>query len=144
MSTFDDIWGEKQGARSAFPCEVTKSGGPGGASYTEMHAGMDMRQYYAAHAPAVPDWFRLEREGSMPAVRPTPDSFSDDERAQLVLLYNGTLRKDAASVEVVDFWMAQSQEKFALDAWRNKMREKKFFAWRWHYADMMIQSEGGQ
>lgn len=106
------------------------------------YSDMTMRQYYAAHAPAVPDWFRLETDEKPPILPMLPEDFTTSERNDFELMKSSAPAPWSVRVsEFYDTWLAAKRE---LEAWRNQMRERKFFAWRWHYADMMTQSENGQ
>ena len=47
----------------AFPCDELDQGGP--QVYQQFH-GMTLRDYFAAHAPEMPKWFRHEADEPIP------------------------------------------------------------------------------
>lgn len=103
--------------------------------------GMSLRQWYAAHAPAVPEWFRCEFDELVPKVPPVPIHWTAELRSDFALLREGGIEAAGAHEDVREFWKLYEPARARLDAWRNRMREKKFFKWRWHYADMMLETE---
>lgn len=102
---------------------------------------MTLRQWYAAHAPNVPEWFRLKNEDMPPKIPPVPDNWNTAERAEFAMIKEGSLLPTAASDDVQVFWRRYEPALARAEAWREEKRQKKFFAWRWHYADMMLQTE---
>lgn len=124
-----------------------KDGGPAFPCATGdfvLNEGMSMRQWYAAHAPAVPEWFRLKNDSDWPKVPAVPKEWDAAELAEFTMLKAGTLELGAVSDDVLVFWRRYEPARARLEAWRDKMRQKKFFAWRWYYADQMIASERGE
>jgi hypothetical protein len=107
----------------------------------EVHEGMSMRQWYAAHAPAVPEWFRLKDDGDWPKVPSVPDEWGPVERGEFSMIKDGSMLPAAACDDVQVFWRRYEPARVRAEAWRQEMRQKKFFAWRWFYADMMLETE---
>ena len=100
--------------------------------------GMELRDYLAAHAPAIPEWFRLASNERCPPAPSVPAYFDTAQRAEFVSLKDGQLWPDQARAEVREFYEVWRAQKDVQDLWRNHMRERKFFAWRYHYADQMM------
>lgn len=88
-----------------------------GQVMTYGEAGMSLRQYYAAHAPMVPEWFGIQ----------PPD---DDPKPTL-----------PREIPMGDNGQNYIEGKENYEAWLRRQRERRYFAWRWRYADMMLQSE---
>lgn len=123
-----------------------KDGGPAFPQkepLTSDHAGMSLRQMYAMNAPQAPDWFRFEPENTQPGVPPVPQKWGAEQRAEFAYIKDGSLDIGAALPEVREFWRSYGPAREKLEAWRLDMRSRKFFAWRWFYADMMLETERG-
>lgn len=114
---------------------------PGGSSASDAQEGLSLRQWYATHAPDVPQWFRLDTEDLPPKVPAVPENWDAAERAEFAMIKEGTLPMEAACDDVQIFWRRYEPARVRAEAWREEMRQKKFFAWRWHYADMMLETE---
>lgn len=104
----------------------------------------EIRRYYAAHAPAAPEWFRLKTGDIPPKIPAVPDNWDTAERAEFAMIKEGTLQPAAACDDVQVFWNRFEPARLRAEAWRDEMRQKKFFAWRWYYADMMLETERGE
>lgn len=124
----------------AFPEQIAVT--PTGDTYSGL-GGMTLRQWYAAHAPAVPEWFRLRDDGDWPKVPSVPDEWGPVERGEFSMIKDGSMLPAAACDDVQVFWRRYEPSRARFEAWRNKMKARKFFAWRWYYADQMIASERG-
>ncbi|WP_273035959.1 hypothetical protein [Massilia timonae] len=74
----------------------------------------DLRNHFAATAPKAPDWFKFQPATPYPYA---PDGIDPES-------------PEAARVRA------------ARAAWVREQQEKKFFAWRWHYADQMMAARG--
>jgi len=72
--------------------------------------GMTLREYFAAHAPREPSWFDSGYDVPEP-INAVSGSTSHKDRAE----FAATMKK-----------------------WKAERDAHQFFAWRWHYADMMI------
>jgi hypothetical protein len=102
---------------------------------------MNDRDYFAAHAPLpIPDWFKGEYSGDMPAIPDVPAHWSALQSAQFSDLKEGISMIANASREVAEFYSIWLDAKGKHAAWRDRQREKKYFSWRWHYADQMMAS----
>lgn len=98
-----------------------------------------MREFFAAHAPQqIPDWFKGERSGDLPSVPDAPLGWGAAKSAEFLELKEGRLERAASSPEVMAFFDIWRVARDAQAAWRDRQREKKYFAWRWHYADQMM------
>ena len=94
-----------------------------------------MRAYFATHAPAVPEWFKLEPPQHKPHMPQTPSGFTPE---QLLALETFVSHETCPDRFVSQHVRRREQAKAEQDAWRDACREKKFFAWRWYYADQML------
>lgn len=101
----------------------TNTGGPAfpeivtewpGSNYHNTHSvgGMTLRDYFAAHAPEMPEWFKIPPTRPMPPMEFMPDDFDSDFEVK--------------------------QAKQHRQEWRDEQAAAALFAWRWHYADMMV------
>jgi len=102
---------------------------------------MSTRDFFAAHAPDVPDWFKYEAKTNRPVMPAVPDSFTSEQRQALD---NFVCHETCHDRFVSQFVRRRQEAKAAQEAWRDACREKKFFAWRWHYADQMMEMSGSQ
>lgn len=125
----------------AFPRPAAWS--PSGMTGSSAESGMSMRQYYAAHAPAAPDWFRFETDNLPPTVPSVPQGWDTEQRAEFLMIKEGSIDEACAKLEVREFWRIYSPARAKLEVWRMDMRKRKFFAWRWFFADMMIATNTG-
>lgn len=103
---------------------------------TRAEYGMSLREWYATHAPQCPEWFKHEPESPCPFV-PKPDRLKTSQRDELGLL---GIWLDASQVDpaVAAFARERDIAESEKRRWINQQKEKKFFAWRWYYAEMMI------
>lgn len=100
---------------------------------------MNDRDYFAMHAPmSIPDWFKGEYSGDMPRIPDAPSHWGAAEAAQLSDLKAGIGFVSTARQEVAEFFALYLAARDKQNAWRDRQRERKYFAWRWYYADMMI------
>lgn len=105
---------------------------------------MNDRDYFAAHAPLpIPDWFKGEPGNNMPLIPDVPASWGAAQSAEFVDLKEGRGLIVNAAPEVADFYARWLVAKNKQNVWRDQMRERKYFAWRWYYADQMIASRRG-
>jgi hypothetical protein len=105
----------------------------------------ELREYFAAHAPLpIPDWFKGDHGNNMPLIPDAPSHWGAAEASQFVDLKNGIGLVIHAKQEVAEFYACWLVAKSKQAAWKDQMREKKYFAWRWYYADQMIASRRGQ
>lgn len=109
-----------------------------GACAEHQFCGMTLRDYFAAHAPdKIPDWFKGEYAADMPIEPVVPSSWSAAQSAEFSDLKEGMLLA-AVSPEVADFYGTWKLAHEQRAAWRDRQRARKYFSWRWHYADMML------
>ncbi len=125
--------------KRAFPFTI-----PAGNGHGEMtHMGLTAREYYAAHAPDVPEWFK----GSPSPVRPDPpvrsnSMFADEEYRELVAWTHGSRCADTlpnVSGDAYVKWALRWQKYCQAEILHAEGGdERRWFAWRWHYSDMML------
>jgi len=98
---------------------------------------MNEREYFAAHAPDAPDWFKYEPPSNRPLMPATPSNFTVEQHD---LLKNFICHDSCPDRFVSQLVRRREEAKQAQEVWRNACRERKFFAWRWYYADQMIEA----
>lgn len=113
--------------------------------------GISKREYFAAHAPGVPDWFRYQADGKPSEGKrdlPEPEKELTSKQQEEVRAWKDGLRFsfDNLSEPVREFLLRyqrihEANEKF--HAWHMRCREEKYWAWRFYYADMMIKGSQG-
>jgi hypothetical protein len=112
----------------AFPLFIPENESPRGFNAQ----GMTLRDYFAAKAPKVPKWFEADKPK-------TPRNFSsmsksikdkyDSEHSEWFDRPTEEERKE------VNLWEESWTQYKKLD---NEYPAKRFFAWRWYYADQML------
>lgn len=124
----------------------------GGAAFPdEINEGMSLRDYFAAHAPDdIPFWFTGPDLPEPPKPVPPPEIadyvrkwWFDNEPSDLV----GFLPDDAPIEhhEMADAFQNENVAHCdAIENRRNQLVIRKYFAWRWYYADMMIEEASRQ
>lgn len=101
----------------------------------------DLRDYFAAHAPLpIPDWFKGDPGNNMPLIPDVPTHFGAAQASQFVDLKHGVGLVAHASPEVAEFYSRWLIAKNKQSVWKDQQREKKYFAWRWYYANQMMAS----
>jgi hypothetical protein len=99
-----------------------------------------IRAYFASHAPEAPDWFKYQPPTNKPLMPPMPNFTPEQKEKFEQFVCHDTCR----DWEVSQYVRQREQAKAAQDGWRDACRERKFFAWRWYYADQMMASMGEQ
>jgi hypothetical protein len=96
------------------------------------------RQYYAAHAPAeVPRWFKVKPSRPQPAI-PSCGHLTRNEYEEFENLRRGAIVESSASLRAIGHFREFNKVVEERQQWQDEQDEIEFFAWRWHYADMMI------
>lgn len=113
---------------------------------------LTLRDYFAAHAPAMPDWY-ARRDADAPD-RPdhiAPRDLSSQEEAFSDVWYDWEkfewihgVPTDAPQYTSINAWFAEQDA--ALAAYQRASAtyaayystEGKFIRWRWYYADLML------
>jgi hypothetical protein len=103
-------------------------------------ASINLKQYYAAHAPAMPDWFVEKCKEDEPKL-PTYDHLSPGDREQFKSLVAGTLDRMDASLEAQALFKQYQAAQGELRRWAREQHQDAFFAWRWFYAEQMMLTE---
>jgi len=105
---------------------------------------MNDRDYFAAHAPyQIPEWFRFDAGNNMPRVPDAPSHWGAAQSTEFLDLKEERSRVVDVSMEVAEFYARWLEARGKHAAWRDQMRERKYFAWRWYYADQMIANRRG-
>jgi len=99
------------------------------------------REYFAAHAPAMPEWFKQQSEEPAPVV-PSTCVLTVDQRHEYYKV-KAEEHQGEISAAVLAFINTEWTAKKVAAEWAMVQRAKSFFAWRRYYADMMIQTLAG-
>jgi len=93
--------------------------------------GMTIREYFAAHAPAQPEfWF-------VPNIPGVP------ERPQLPLPH-GTSAQVGHCTKCKEYFEAQAKMDLEYEQKLSEYEMQRFVLWRWEYADAMIKAQNKQ
>lgn len=111
--------------------------------HMENDPGLSAREYFAAHAPAVPDWFKHQSSTSVPKVPDPEQELHPLDKSHLKQWIEGHMAIEHLSPELRAFLVRYQPAKAVFDEWRRQSRCEKFFKWRYFYADMMI-AEGAK
>ena len=111
-------------SKHAFPC------GP------DEVPGLTLRDYFAAHAPAVPDWFVWHAPAHPKLEWPRLPKDAPSEDLDAVSCYENA----GADLPEHLRWYAEKKEAFryAKEMARNADQTGRVVAWRWHYATAMV------
>lgn len=113
------------------------------------YMGLSARDYFAARAPAdIPDWFQIENDTPMPKRLDRRAALHEVAPELEVEVRNSILNwmsdpcfdmDVAARQEIGDRAFAAMENREAeISAWLNRRQARRYFAWRWHYADQML------
>lgn len=97
------------------------------------------RDYFAAHAPDLPDWFVVR---DLP-VKPTNilRAHAEDGKIQDkdFMIINQWARGEATLPEELE-WLKDEHRNYleVREVWERDCAALRFFVWRWHYADQMV------
>lgn len=98
--------------------------------------------YYAANAPAVPDWFT---PSNLPtnSIPPTPDetTLPSEVRAAAVAYRDSSTVPVGPSPQLMVFMALVDTWNAAKAAYAIANTQDKFFQWRWFYARQMVERE---
>lgn len=100
--------------------------------------GMSTRDYFAAHAPAMPDWFNWKNPEPFPAA-PRADKELSQEHYQQWQGLGDYLEDHEVAPEVLAFRERRDDILAKQATWNQHDSFGKFTAWRWAYADAMVQ-----
>lgn len=107
---------------------------------------MNTRDYFAAHAPAVPDWFEYVDAVTLWTLPAVPTHWTPAQRKQWEG-YGDYLEDKDCSPEVLAFAQEWTRLNDLIRVENPQLiRENadgRFFAWRYYYADRMME-EGNQ
>lgn len=122
-------------------------------AYDIGECGMSLREYLAAHAPDMPVWFNMpyEPQPSRPSII-DGDHLSNPRIREACLAWRRSSQRDnvpahdlalAGETEAEKKFLRDYQAQFeayaeACEDRRIRHDRKRYFAWRWHYADAMI------
>lgn len=104
------------------------------------------RDWFAAQAPAVPDWFEWAPADPMPEYPDPHQRLTDEQRGEWDGLGDWLDDKDVDPA-VLAFRDEYRAACAASTAWHNRKTLGREVAWRWHWADAMLATapkpEGG-
>jgi len=100
--------------------------------------------FFAAHAPEqIPGWFKVENLELPEQPKYESEVFSDDEKLRIEA---ESWRKDpiydldeSTNERLREFAIAWKKHWSEMSQFRKNYDSRRFFAWRWYYAKMMIQ-----
>ena len=89
----------------------------------------NLRDYFAAHAPKHPeDWFEYDHPSQRPA---QPDGAAWCAGC-----------RDASDCDGSNACLLMQEYDAALESWRSNLKRAQSIAWRWAWADAMIEGRG--
>lgn len=109
------------------------------------HLGLSKREYFAAHAPEMPEWFTrgIELEpykgAQPPRWQDQPQPFQHEARLWQKGEWNANI-----SEELEDFRKSTQEYHLELAAHDIEQNMKRLCAWRYYYADIMLAEKGNQ
>jgi hypothetical protein len=103
-------------------------------------ASINLKQYYAAHAPAMPEWFVEKYREGRPEL-PDGKSLVLGDREQFAGMVKGTLEPINASLEAVALYREHQKAQAEQRRWDRDCHQKAFYEWRWFHADQMAKTE---
>lgn len=102
--------------------------------------GIARRDYFAAHAPEAPDWFVAKSLPPKPknVLRALAEAGRIEDKDFFVV--NQWARGEGILPSELD-WLKVEHRSYLeeREAWERDCGAARFFAWRWHYADQMVQ-----
>ncbi|KWC56541.1 hypothetical protein [Burkholderia ubonensis] len=105
-------------------------------------AGMTLRDFFAAKAPGeIPVWFKYVPVVPRPEV-PVPREILPADQCKEFEGLGEWLDEEDVSPEVNEFHERYVLAHRAAEAWDAEQVVARYFAWRWHYADMMLRARG--
>jgi hypothetical protein len=101
------------------------------------------RDYFAAHAPDLPDWFVVKDLPAKPtnALRLHAEAGRIEDKDFMVI--NQWSRGEGILPPELE-WLKDEHRLYLeqRDAWERDCAALRFFVWRWHYADQMVHYGG--
>lgn len=116
-----------------------KVGGPAFPHQSTDYQGMSLLDHFATHAPAAPSWYDYEAPGKPKF--PNESHLSSEQIARINDIRDGVERWFAGSEDAAILIPATKRRiafNEARNAWQERNEAERFFAWRWHYAQMML------
>lgn len=106
---------------------------------------LTLRDYFAAHAPAAPDWFVSVDQPQRPAPPAMPSNLHQDTKDALLawggVAFRGYLRTKIAprDYDAADGYIAAFDDYMvAIDAWEARRRSDRLTQWAYAYSDAML------
>jgi hypothetical protein len=101
------------------------------------------RDYFAAHAPDLPDWFVVKDLPPKPVnvLRAHAEAGKIEDKDFMVI--NQWARGEATLPEELE-WLKDEHRLYLeqRESWERDCAALRFFVWRWHYADQMVHYGG--
>jgi hypothetical protein len=124
----------------AFPAQPTQRIAPGVT--VESNNGMTLRDYFAARAPErIEEWFSYKHPTPRPDI-PWPHEELDAEEQRQLDGLGDWIPGDQVSEKVKEFAVRYRAALDAGQAWDRECWRAKFCAWRYAYADAMLEARG--
>lgn len=106
------------------------------------HQNITLRDHYAAMAPDMPGWYRPTLHSPVPGIPDPSTELSKEHRTEYVRAREERWREEDMSPEVLALSKRIEAANRELRDWNIRQQEHAYFAWRWHYADMMLRARG--
>jgi hypothetical protein len=139
----------------AFPIPLTIDGPDLADHAARGVAGMTLRDYFAAHAPALPvgpedrepvypGWFEFDAEaalGPCPPSFPQPEGMTESDWNTLTFYAGeGYAEDEVDRPDLIPLARELRDRQRARRAWRERRDALKFAAYRYAYADLMLEA----
>lgn len=109
------------------------------------YCGMDLLDYFAAHAPEIPDWFEFafarDYDFGKPPEVPDMPCLDQKQRDTVRWMANEGYGESDVDDSLRDLWphVATYKAYFkARDKHQHASKVRRFVAWRWFYAESML------
>jgi hypothetical protein len=101
------------------------------------YPGISKREYFAARAPKIPDWFTYTPTGELP-ILPSWQDLPEGEHKEIIREWQCDPIYDLPE-ELMWFQKKLEAAVKERDDWHNEQYAERFFQWRVFYADRMLQ-----
>lgn len=108
------------------------------------------REYFITHAPEMPPWFRYEPSEVPPnPLEPNAEQELSEAHQKELAAWAAGSETDFSSLsspvrEFMVRWQRVQDARKKFREWQMQSRERKWWAWREYFADMMMERENGK
>lgn len=114
------------------------------ANSADWFAGITKREYFAAHAPPAPEWFKPRGLPAKPVIPDLPPDISQEERNKWWEIESDDPADYAEWPRLAVFARLHRQAIEDRDAWYTKSNIATEVQWRWAYADAVLAGQDAQ